>query len=462
MSASVAVLGAGPAGLAAAWRAALAGHQVVVLERAPVPGGMAGSFEVAGQRVDHGSHRLHPSTEPVVLAALQELLDGTLQWRPRHGRIRLDGRWIHFPLEPVDLLRHLPPRFAAAAARDALLAPLRRPRADTYAEVVRAGLGPTMLDHFYGPYAEKMWGAGPDELSGEQARRRIAASSPGALAAKVLGRGRGASRRGFWYPERGFGAIVEALAAAAAAAGATVRCAAEVVGVELSSTAQRVVLADGTAVAADHVWSTLPMTALPRLVAGRHPQAVVDAAAGLALRALVLVYLVVDGARWTDYDAHYLPARSTPVTRVSEPKRYRDAPGDPPDRTVLCAEIPCAVGDDVWCADEAALGRLVAAGLVASGLPPVDAAAVEVRRVPGAYPVYRTGYERSFSVLDGWATSLDGLVTLGRGGLHAHDNTHHALAMGWAAAEALRPDGSWDPARWSQARAAFTHHVVED
>ena len=462
LSASVAVLGAGPAGLAAAWRAALAGHRVVVLERAGTPGGMAASFEVGGQRVDHGSHRLHPSTDPEVLAAVQALLGGTLQWRPRHGRIRLDGRWIHFPLRAGDLVRHLPPRFALAAGRDAVLAPLRRPRADTYAEVVRVGLGPTMLDHFYGPYAEKMWGVGPDELDGEQARRRIAASSARALAAKVLRRGDGAAPAGFWYPEGGFGAIVEALTDAAVGAGAVVRCGAEVVAVDLGDPVRTVSLADGSSVEADHVWSTLPMTALPRLVRGTHPQDVVEAAAGLPLRALVLVYLVLDQDRWTAFDAHYLPGRDTPVTRVSEPKRYRDAAADPADRTVLCAEIPCTVGDDVWRADDEALGRLVQAGLATSELPPALPVQVEVRRVPSAYPVYRTGYDRHFRALDDWAATLDGLVTLGRGGLHAHDNTHHALAMGWAAADALRPDGTWDAAAWAASRRAFSTHVVED
>jgi NADPH-dependent 2,4-dienoyl-CoA reductase/sulfur reductase-like enzyme len=89
----IAVVGAGPAGLAAAWRAAAAGHEVVVLERGPQVGGMAGSFEVAGLRVDHGSHRLHPATPAPVLAALRGLLGDELQTRPRHGRIRLLDRW---------------------------------------------------------------------------------------------------------------------------------------------------------------------------------------------------------------------------------------------------------------------------------------------------------------------------------------------------------------------------------
>nr|MBA2769353.1 NAD(P)-binding protein [Sporichthyaceae bacterium] len=72
--ASLVVLGSGPAGLAAAWRAAGLGHPVTVLERAHRVGGLAGSFEVAGVRVDHGSHRLHPATPAALLADLRGLL----------------------------------------------------------------------------------------------------------------------------------------------------------------------------------------------------------------------------------------------------------------------------------------------------------------------------------------------------------------------------------------------------
>lgn len=146
MSARVAVLGAGPAGLAAAWRAAAAGHDVVVLERAPVVGGMAASFEVAGLRVDHGSHRLHPSVDPRILAELDRLLGpGGLQRRERRGRIRLAGRWVAFPLRAGDLARHLPPRFAAGA----LAAPLRRGGDDgSFAGAVRARFGPAVADEF--------------------------------------------------------------------------------------------------------------------------------------------------------------------------------------------------------------------------------------------------------------------------------------------------------------------------
>src|SRR5215207_2632158 len=104
-SADLVVLGAGPAGLAAAWRAARSGRSVTVLERAPVIGGMAGSFEVAGVQVDHGSHRLHPATSPRLLADLTGLLGADLQRRPRNGRLRIGAQWVGFPLRASQLAR---------------------------------------------------------------------------------------------------------------------------------------------------------------------------------------------------------------------------------------------------------------------------------------------------------------------------------------------------------------------
>lgn len=458
--ARVLVLGAGPAGVGAAYRAARAGHDVVVVERSGVPGGMAGSFEVGGQRVDFGSHRLHPAADPAILAELRELLGGDLQLRPRNGRIRLAGRWIGFPLRPLDLLRRLPRGFAVAAARDAAFAPFRRPQQDTFAEVVRAGLGPTLAERFYFPYARKLWGREPEELAGEQARRRIAASSPGRLLRRLVHRG-GDSGGVFWYPRRGYGQLAESLADAAAAAGAELRFGAEAEHVELGTDSVRVRVAGGEELVADRLWTTLPLPVLARMTSPAPPPEALEAASRLEFRAMLLVYLVLDVDRYTSFDAHYLPEAWTPVTRVSEPKNYRDG-DDVPGRTVLCAELPCARGDELWTASDDELGAIAADALGGAGLPRPSPVATVVRRLPFVYPVYSLGYESAVSALDGWATAQPRLLTFGRLGLFVHDNTHHALAMAWAAADALRPDGSFDDAAWAAARARFAEHVVED
>jgi hypothetical protein len=53
-------------------------------------------------------------------------------------------------------------------------------------------------------------------------------------------------------------------------------------------------------------------------------------------------------------------------------------------------------------------------------------------------------------------------VTFGRQGLFAHDNTHHALAMAYAAVDCLSDNGDFDRQAWSRARLEFQKHVVED
>jgi protoporphyrinogen oxidase len=212
------------------------------------------------------------------------------------------------------------------------------------------------------------------------------------------------------------------------------------------------------------VWSTLPLPLLARMTDPAPPADAVAAAGRLTFRAMVLVYVSVStapgGGRYTPFDAHYLPDAAIPVSRLSEPANYRDG-DDPRDHSVLCAEIPCAVGDELWTAGDEALTEVVLGALAATGLPAPTVRAVEVRRLPHVYPVYRAGYGHDLARLDAWAARQPALLTLGRQGLFVHDNTHHALAMAWAAADALGEDG-FDDAAWAAARRRFATHVVED
>jgi protoporphyrinogen oxidase len=458
-STEVAVIGAGPAGLMAALTAARRGHDVTVLEAADRVGGMAGSFEVAGQRVDFGSHRLHPSIAPSLLNDLRAMLGDDLQTRTRHGRLRLGDRWVAFPLRTGDLVRSLPPGFTARSAAEAAVRPLRRPPADTFGEVVRSQLGTPVARDFYEPYARKLWGLEPDELSGELARRRISARGPGDLVRSAVRGSRGTTP--FLYPARGYGQISEQLADALHEVGGRVRLAARVERIDLDPH-PAVGLADGETLGADHVWSTLALPLLAGAVRPAPPPEVVLASRCLEYRAMVLVYLVVDRARYTEFDAHYLPSDAVAVSRLSEAKNYRDNPADPPDRTVLCAEVPCTVDDELWNATSADLGLLVDGVLQECGLPATEFSHVEVRRLPRVYPVYRLRFEDDLGVLADWVDGLPGLVAFGRPGLFVADNTHHVLAMGRAAGECLRPDGTFDSARWNRALAGFEQHVVED
>ena len=460
----VVILGGGPAGCGAAFQLRRTGKATVtLLERAPALGGNAGSFFWANQWLDYGSHRLHHAVDPRILADIQQLLGDDLRNRERHGRIRLRGKWLHFPIRALDLLKRLDKGFAAGMLRDmAARRVSKRPEGDTFASVLLANLGPTMCHHFYFPYARKLWGREPEELSGIQARKRVSAGSFTKLLKRLVKPPGGGY---FYYMRRGYGQITEAYADAGRSAGAEILTGWAVTKVARNGTSGWTVTAECNSERkefhADHVWSTIPTTLLAKMSDPAPDPDVLKAAQQIDFRSMVLVYLQLDVDQFTTTDAHYFPEANVRVTRVSEPKNYFGL-NEPEGTTVLCGEYPCAIDDDIWSGSDEQLAERMGRDLATAGIPlPRRPIAVHVRRLRQAYPIYLNGYERPLAALDAWAEREPNLLVYGRQGLFAHDNTHHALYMAYAAVDCLSGD-AFDQSKWNEYRKVFATHVVED
>lgn len=468
----VTILGAGPAGVAAAYRLTRRDDAAVeVIERGEGPGGNSGSFELDGQFCDYGSHRFHPAASPEMIDDVRALLGDDLLLRPRHGRIRLGGRWVGFPLKPLGTLTGLPPKFALSLLGDMALKKFRRRDTgeESFASVLRNGLGPTISESFYFPYVTKLWGRPPAELDVELAHRRVSGSSVGKILGKMLRMLpglRSPTTGRFYYPRNGFGQISQSMAEAAAGQGASFRYGTAVTAVEREGPRVTGIRLDGPdgpeRLASDHVFSSIPLSVLVRLLDPPPPPEVIEAARSIRSRGMVLIYLVLGQDRFTEYDAHYFPELSTPISRLSEPKNYA-ACSDPAGQTVLCAELPCDPDEAYWQMSDDALGAKLVGWLEEVGLPTRGPVLKTVtRRLPNAYPVYARGYAEAFRTIDHWLSELEGLVSFGRQGLFAHDNTHHAFAMAYGIEECLREDGRFDHALWADKRREFESHVVED
>ena len=468
----IAILGAGPAGAGAAFYLSQRDDvDVQLFERGATVGGNAASFQIDGVWCDHGSHRFHPIAEPRIKDQVRKLLGDDFLTRPRHGRILLQGRWIHFPLKPIDLLLRIKKTFAFSLAFDTIkkALPKKKPSQETFASILESGLGPTMCNAFYFPYVEKLWGLKPSELAVILANRRVSGSSVFKILMKIARQipGLKSPTSGiFHYPRKGFGQITERFAQAAVDQGTTLNLNAEITAIERNG--NRVTglrYKNGEAerrMTYDNIWTTLPLSVMARMIEPPPPQAVLDAANAIKFRGMILIYLVLEADQFTEYDAHYFPELSVPISRMSETKNYY-AGKEPKNRTVLCAELPADPDDKYWAMSDDQLGELYCQWLADMGLP-VTAPVVrtETRRLKFAYPVYSRGYEDHFNTLDSWIGGLDGLLNFGRQGLFAHDNTHHALAMAIGAVDCLGPQGNFDSSLWAEKRHEFESHVVED
>jgi protoporphyrinogen oxidase len=150
---------------------------------------------------------------------------------------------------------------------------------------------------------------------------------------------------------------------------------------------------------ATQVLSTIPITALVRAITPQAPQSVLQSACALRFRSMILIYVLLDTERFTEFDAHYFPDPEIPLTRLSEPKNY--GLSALPGKTVLCAELPCAKTDRVWGASDRDLGALVNDALSAAGIPlRATIKRVVTRRLEQAYPIYTRDYHEHFDHMD--------------------------------------------------------------
>ena len=462
----IVVLGGGPAGCCAAYKLHNSGKaRVTLIEQTQMLGGNSGSFEEEGQFLDFGSHRLHAACDPEILEDVKQMLGADLAHRDRHGRIRLRGKWLHFPLKTTDLMMRLDKAFAFGAAWDLVSRTLfgKGKEGDTFASVLKANLGKTICEHFYFPYSRKLWGHEPTELSGIQARKRVSAGSVSKIL-KRLAKPPGAGK--FYYPRKGYGQLSEIYAEHATRLGADIKMgwsASKAVqlpegGFEVELTNKA---GEKETVIADHVWSTIPVTILCRMLQPPVPPEIIAAADKITYRSMVLVYLTLPVDQWTTTDAHYFPEANIRMTRMSEPKNYFGLT-EPKGKTTLCAELPCEKGDEIWNMSDEALGQLILKDMETAELPIHQPIKVFSRRLPQAYPIYTMGYERDLEAMDKWVDGVPNLLTYGRQGFFAHDNTHHAFYMAYCAVDCLEPDGSFNKTRWNDYRKIFATHVVED
>ncbi len=470
---SVVIVGGGPAGLACGIELLRSdgNRDVTVLEKEPSPGGIAGGFSRGGLDYDYGSHRIHPSVDGRVLAFLGGLPGLELRRRRRNGRILLGGRLVRFPPSPFDALLRLPPRTSMSIMRDQIAGLLRAGRGSTprtFSEAVESGTGRTMAREFYIPYTRKLWGLPADEISSFQAARRVSSARPGGLLAKALGGLPVISRfdpsRFFSYPAGGFGALAEALAREFRRLGGTLRTNSEVVSASSEGPSIKVTTSDGFSRTAGHlVWSA-PLDALASSIGAAAPEEVLAAAGRLSYRSMVILYIQIEDGPYTQFDAHYFPDGSTRFSRMSEPGNYlqRSPAGAGHRRTGLCLELPCDMGGDDWGSGPQDLYERLSEDLRGSPLPfPEGIGDIWTRRLTHAYPVYRMGFERDLRTVSDWALSDPHLVLIGRQGLFAHDNLHHAMETGLAAADCLAGPG-FDTGSWRTCLEAFSRHRVSD
>jgi len=323
-----------------------------------------------------------------------------------------------------------------------------------------------MYELFYKPYTSKVFGIPPDQMSPEQARRRVGSKSLVEIAKKALGAKKAGSDNpnNFLYPRLGFGQMCDVLADNVQSAGASIA---------LRASPRKITIRGGRieqleytvgkkkhTLKPDCVFSTVPLRSLTSLCLPGSNR-VRRAATSLRYRSLVLLYIVVNRESVSEKDAYYFASKEMLFNRISEQKNFSPEMA-PAGRTILCADISCDASDRLWPASDEEVFQRAKESLKRFGVIPLkDVDYWFTRRVRHAYPVYSLGYEEHLRTVLDWTDTIENLITLGRQGLFAHNNFHHSVMMAKAAAE-HHLSGRTKAEGWNQARRAFDDFKVID
>lgn len=452
----IVILGAGVTGLTLGRELLkVSGRRVIIVEKAVAAGGLAGSISFEGRPLDLGSHRIHPGYEPRAMAYLRALLGDNLLSRPRRGEIRIQGRFLNYPPSPWQILGSLPRRervravagFAASQVHRVATAGRRSTSAD-FEAYARARVGDPIYRRFYFPYAKKLWGLPPHELSFEPAMGRVKKFSMKAVAKDAIRKIRSDRNRSpliYHYPKRGFGEIPRTLLANFLNEGGESMTSTAPVELVLDSQARvvrvRTRTKDGfeSSIPCSVLLSTLPIDAMAPLLASARPEVPLGTTSQLGWRSLRIVYARITGFNTASLsETFYFPEPDVIFGRLSLPDRYladdsSDARSLNTLGRLLSFEIPCDSGDPLWemsdqAIAEACLEDCRKIGLTAEAATLVPTSVLSVR-LPNVYPIHKLGWKQHFKSWMDLQERHSNLYSVGRSALFLHCNVDHCIAM---------------------------------
>ena len=440
----VVIIGAGPAGLTAAYELSKNTVPSLVLEQDDIVGGIARTVTHHGYRFDLGGHRFF-SKVPLINEIWEEILGAEFLTRPRLSRIYYDGHFFHYPIQPVNALAGLGPAAALGVLGSFVLAKLNpEPVEDNFEQWVTNRFGKRLFEIFFKSYTEKVWGISTRELSADWAAQRIRDLSLGrAIRHALFGERRGQITKTlidrFRYPRFGPGQMWERCRDLVRAKGSEVAMNASVERVQWEGRrVTAIVFSRGGAkeeVPCGELISSATVRDFFNMLDPAPPDEVLAAARALRHRDFLVVGLAIDRPHLFPDNWIYIHTPGVRVGRIQNFKNWSSDMVPDPRRTGLGMEYFVWKGDEMWNASDDSLIalaaregetlKLFAAREVVDGL---------VIRVPNAYPIYDGGYRENLRQVRAWLDGIENLQLVGRQGQHRYNNQDHSMMTSWYAA----------------------------
>jgi protoporphyrinogen oxidase len=448
MQQNVGIIGAGPAGLTAAYLLSKAGVPVTIFEKDPTyVGGISRTETYKGYSFDIGGHRFFSKSKEVE-DFWTEILGNEMLERPRSSRIYYNNQFYSYPLVAMEALNKLGIIESGLCVLSYLYAkvtPTKNP--NNFEDWVVNQFGRRLFNIFFKTYTEKVWGIPCNEISADWAAQRIKGLSLSSAIYNAFFKpkpGGGKSKDkviktlidSFRYPKKGPGLMWEVCAEKCVAMGAKLLMNTGVKNIEFNNNEWTIHSTNGQYNTFTHVLSSAPMRELVQAVLPTVSSKGIDAAKALGYRDFITTVLICKDNDAFNDNWIYIHDPKVKVGRIQNFKSW--SPFMVPDENMACygLEYFCFEGDGMWESKDEDLIALAKVEIEKIGLTK-QSAVVDgyVVRQPKAYPVYDHNYKENVETIKTALENYEGLYLIGRNGMHKYNNQDHSMMTAMLAAK---------------------------
>ena len=460
MTKSIAIIGAGPAGLTAGLNLSKKGYKVDIYEASSSVGGMSKTIKLWEQLVDLGPHRFF-SQDPRVNKVLFEILEKDYTIVNRTTRILYNNFFFDYPLKPFNALKGLGIFESIKCLVSYLTSKIKNilfkqnVEINSFENWVRDRFGTRLFEIFFKTYSEKLWGISCKDLDSDFAAQRIKKLSLFEAIKSAIFKNKKNKHKtlidAFVYPNLGTGMIYQRMMKKILNLGGEIYFNERVKSVNpklKDNTKVEIIFQNDNTKTYDEVISTMPLTTLVKSMGNIVPKTVIECVDKLKFRNTILVYLEINNENIFPDQWIYVHSQNFKTGRITNFKNWAPTINKNKKETILCLEYWANDNSDLWSESDENLINLAISEITETKL--VEKNSIKngfVVKLPKCYPVYSIGYKDKLEPVKEFLNKYKNINVIGRYGSFKYNNQDHSILMGILAAENIsekKQHNLWD------------------
>ena len=439
---TVVIIGAGPAGLSAAYHAQKSGYQVVLLEKAETAGGKGGSRKYKNFTVDFGPHAYHAMTKEIT-SFMENHSKGDLIDINIKQKLYITEKPISYPMKIKEAVLNFGIGLNIKILIDFFISKIKslfvKQSKNSFKQFGEANFGKTLYDLCFGHYTERVFRRSSDDISVEYARRKLPNASLWGFIVGLLTKIHSKKDREsylhvrrYMYNKNGIGNTYEEIAKRIKERGAEVIFNCNISNIIISNDNRaesiNLNLPEKRNIKCDYLISTIPIDDLVSYTEKKITNYNFSEEK-ISYKHVVIVNAILNKPKLSENHWIYLVNNQFYFNRLSEQKNF-SMNCAPNNKTLIMLEVILDANDEEWKWEGNQWRNKVEKELGFFSVSPKEIEDIWVTRMEKAYPLFLIGYEEAKNKILNDFSKYKNIISTGRYGLFLDVNMHDAMVLG--------------------------------